>query len=44
MPRVSAFHGIVISMYFKEDNQFELRRNWALVRASQTPAPVDPLQ
>jgi hypothetical protein len=87
VPRVSAFRGIVIWMYFDENihpgrphfhakyagvkanydirtlqaivgqlhpranrlvvewgrvHQFELRRDWKLVRARQTPVPIDP--
>jgi hypothetical protein len=87
MPRVSAFHGIVIEMYHDEPqhsgrphfharyagsratfdvrtlapiaghlhprahrlvvkwgriHQFELRRNWDLMRASHPPNPIDP--
>lgn len=89
MPRVSAFYGIVITMFFNEENhrgrphfhaeyagekatydiltletivgrlhpragrmviewgllhQFELRRNWELMRAGQGPRSIDPLR
>jgi hypothetical protein len=89
MPRVSAFYGIVITMYFNEENhrgrphfhaayagekatydirtlepiagglhrraarmvvewglmhQFELRRNWEMMRRGQAPGSIDPLR
>jgi hypothetical protein len=43
VPRISAFYGIVISMYWQDLHQHELKAAWEKAKSNQVPATIEPL-